>query len=173
MAARHRVRKGITVAILVSLATSCGSSAVIERTDGTTLVGRIEGSDQNRLYVTPSEGERYAVDRASIERIDHPGRAGMIFSTIPIGIGVGFLAVSPFLRSDCGDNYSSPSPCWNLQAMAVTTGLLYVLAGLPVLLVSYAHNHRSKVAATPAPLFLRPIVPARGPADLAPRLQMQ
>ncbi len=81
-----------------------------------------------------------------------------------------FLAVSPLLRSDCGDNYSSPTPCWNLQAMAVAAGLSYVLVGLPIVLVSYVRNHRSKMAAT---VGLRPVVPASAPADLAPRLQMQ
>lgn len=170
MAAQRHVNKGITVATLVSLAMACSTSAAIERTDGTTLVGKIDGSDQDRLYVTASEGDRYAVDRTSIARIDHPGRGGMILGTIPIGIGVGFLAVSPFLRSNCGDNYSSPSPCWNLQAMAVAAGLSYVLVGLPILLVSYVRNHRSKLAATPAPMGFRPVVPA--PTDLAPRLQV-
>jgi hypothetical protein len=172
MAARRRVNKGITVAILVSLATGCSTSAAIERTDGTTLVGKIEGSDQDRLYVSPSEGEHYAVDRTSIARIDHPGRGGMILGTIPIGIGVGFLAVSPLLRSNCGDHDTSPSPCWNLQAMAVATGLSYLLVGLPILLVSYVHNHRSKQAATPAPAGIRPLVPTSSPSDLAPRLQV-
>jgi hypothetical protein len=157
--------------MLGSLATGCGTSAAIERSDGTTLVGKIEGSDRDWLYVSPSDGERYAVDRANITRIDHPGRTGMILGTIPIGVGLSFLAVSPFLRSNCGDNYSSPSPCWNLQAMAVAAGLSYVLVGLPIVLVSYVRNHRSKMAATPVPAGLRPVVPASRPSDLAPRLQ--
>jgi hypothetical protein len=156
MSTARRNRQAVALALVVALATGCSTSAAIERRSGPTIVGRIDRSDADRIYVTTAGDERFAVERTDVVGIDHPGRIGMIVGAVPIGIGLGFLAMSPFLRDGCGADYSSPSPCWNLRAIAAAIGIGYLLAGVPILLGNLSVNSRSKAAAAP-PRSLEPI----------------
>ena len=149
MLATRRNMQAVTLVLLCALVPACSTAAAVERRTGPTLVGKIDHSDADRLYLTTDQDQRFAIERADVVSIDHPGKIGMVIGTITSGIGLVFLAVSPFLRDGCGPDYTSPSPCWNLRAISATIGLGYLLVGLPVLLGNYAVNSRSQSAAAP------------------------
>jgi hypothetical protein len=146
------VRRGKAIAapaLLLTLAVGCSTSAAIERRDGPTIVGRIDRSDENRLYVSTSEDERFA--------IDHPGKIGMVIGGITGGIGLGFLALSQLLPDNCA-GHTGPGPCWEQRGISAFFGVAHLLVGLPVLLGNLAVSNRSRSAAAPP----RPLEPPPG-----------
>jgi hypothetical protein len=140
----------------------CSTSAAVERRNGPTLVGRIDASDVDHLYLTTGSAERFSIERADVVSIDHPGKIGMVIGAVMSGVGLFFLAISPFVRADCGPDYASHAPCWNLRTLSVTIGIGYLLAGIPVLSGNFAVNSRSRAAAAPL-RFVAPM-PARSPS---------
>ena len=142
------------MALLAALAAGCSTSAAIERRTGPTLVGRIDSSDGSRLYLTTDQDQRYAIERADVVSIDHPGKIGMVVGAVPTGVGLGFLAMAPFLHGPC--NSPEQAPCWDLRALAVFAGLTYLVIGVPIVIGNLTVYSRSRSAAT-APRSLEPI----------------
>jgi len=135
----------LTVAVLEG----CSTSAAIERRSGPPIVGRIDYSDADRLYVSGDDDQRYAIDRWDVVDIDHPGKIGRVVGGITTGVGGFFLALAPFAR-DCSSRDPNSGPdCWNLRAMAITVGIGYALVGLPILVRNVVVLSRSRAAAKP------------------------
>jgi len=88
-------KTAVVIALLSGLTSACSTSAAVERRNGPTLVGTIEASDANRLYLTMGENERYWVDRSDITDIDHPGK---------IGVSVGRNLILLAARGESGAN---------------------------------------------------------------------
>jgi hypothetical protein len=149
MLAARSCTRTVAPLLLGVLVWGCSTSAAIERRSGPTVVGRIDYSDAGQLYLTTRNDERFAIERADVVYVDHPGKIGMVIGAVTSGVGLGFLAVSPFLRDGCGPDYSSPSPCWNLRAISATIGIGYLLAGVPILLGNLAVYSRSQAALKP------------------------
>jgi len=137
-------KTAVVLALLSGLSLACSTSAAVERRSGPPLVGTIEASDANRLYLTMGENERYWVDRSDITDIDHPGKMGTtVGSTLIVSGGV-LLALSPFLSNDCvSDCFMSKS------GLALFVGVPTLVAGISVLLTNLAHYRRSVAAAKP------------------------
>ena|SRR5664279_172798 len=134
----------VVLALLSGLSSACSTSAAVERRTGPTLVGTIEASDANRLYLAGSENERYWVDRPDIIDIDHPGKTGIYVGSSLIALGGGLLALSPFLSNDCvSDCFMSRS------GLALFVGIPTLVAGISVLLTNLAHYRRSVASAEP------------------------
>ena len=161
MLAARRIRQVVALVLLVALVEGCSTSAAIERRNGPTIVGRIDSSDANRLYVTGDDDGRYSIERSDVANIDHPGKIGMVVGAIISGVGVGFLLLAP-LAHDCSSREPTQGPdCWNLRAISTAIGIGYLLAGLPILIGNLAVHARSTAALT-----TRPIQPL--PARLSP-----
>jgi hypothetical protein len=161
MLAARRIRQVVASVLLVALVEGCSTSAAIERRSGPTMVGRIDYSDANRLYVTGDDDGRYSIERSDVANIDHPGKIGMVVGAIISGVGVGFLLLAP-LAHDCSSREPTQGPeCWNLRAISAAIGIGYLLAGLPILIGNLAVHARSTSALT-----TRPIQPF--PARLSP-----
>jgi hypothetical protein len=139
----------------------CSTSAAIERRSGPTIVGRIDYSDTNRLYVTGDDNGRYSIERSDVANIAHPGKIGTVVGAIISGVGVGFLLLAP-LAPDCSSRDPTHGPdCWNLRAISAAIGIGYLIAGLPILIGNMAVHSRSTAA-----LSTRPLQPF--PARLSP-----
>jgi hypothetical protein len=153
MTGRCRLPRTIAAALLAATsAAGCATSATIDRRTGPTVVGRIDRSDAERLYVT-TDVDRYTVERRDVVAIQHPGRVGRILGGITTGIGVGFLLLAP-LAHDCDrSDPNDPRICWDLRTMAIGMGVLHLLVGLPIWLRNSAVLSRSQAAAAlPGPL---------------------
>jgi hypothetical protein len=137
-------KTAVVIALLSGLTSACSTSAAVERRNGPTLVGTIEASDANRLYLTMGENERYWVDRSDITDIDHPGKIGVSVGRNLILLGGGLLALSPFLSNDC------VSDCFlSRRGLAIFVGVPTLVTGISVLLTNLAHYRRSVAAAEP------------------------
>jgi hypothetical protein len=163
MLAASRIRPKVALLLLVAVVEGCSTSAAIERRNGPTIVGRIDYSDANRLYVTGDDDGRYSIERSDVANIDHPGKIGMVIGSITSGVGVSFLLLAP-LAPNCSNRAPTQGPdCWNLRAISVAIGIGYLLAGLPILIRNLAVHSRSTAASTMPQLSLQPI-----PARLSP-----
>jgi hypothetical protein len=109
MLAARRIRQEVALVLLLALVQGCSTSAAIERKSGPTVVGRIDYSDANRLYVTGDDDGRYSIERADVANIDHPGKIGMVVGAITSGVGVGFLLLAP-LAPDCSSRNPTHGP---------------------------------------------------------------
>ena len=137
-------KPAVVLAFLGGLSTACSTSAAVERRSGPTIVGTIEASDANRLYLATGESERYWVERADITDIDHPGKIGTFIGGTLIVIGGGLLALSPFLSNDC------VSDCFlSRRGFAIFVGVPTIVAGISVLLSNLNHYRRSRAMAEP------------------------
>ena len=137
-------KTAVVLVLLSGLSSACSTSAAVERRSGPTLVGTIEASDANRLYLTMGENERYWVDRSDITDIDHPGKTGTTVGSMLIVLGGGLLALSPFLSNDC------VSDCFlSRRGLALFVGVPTLVTGISVLLTNLAHHRRSVAAAEP------------------------
>jgi hypothetical protein len=135
----------VLFALLSGLSSACSTSAALERRNGPTLVGTIEASDANRLYLAVDENERYWIARSDITDIDHPGKTGIVVGSGLIFFGGGLLALSPFLSNDC------VSDCFlSRSGLALFAGIPMLVSGISVLLTNLAH-YRHSVAAAKAP----------------------
>jgi hypothetical protein len=135
-------KTAVMLAVMLGLSTACSTSALVERRSGPPLVGTIEASDANRLYLTSGENERYWVERSDITDIDHPGKTGIVVGGMLIPMGVGFVAWSPFLSNEC------PSDCFlSRRGFAIVAGVSAVVSGIPVLLSNLYRFRRSRVSA--------------------------
>jgi hypothetical protein len=157
----HRIRRSVALVLLVVSMEGCSTSAAIERRSGPTIVGRIDYSDTNRLYVTGDDNGRYSIERSDVANIAHPGKIGTVVGAIISGVGVGFLLLAP-LAPDCSSRDPTHGPdCWNLRAISAAIGIGYLIAGLPILIGNMAVHSRSTAA-----LSTRPLQPF--PARLSP-----
>jgi hypothetical protein len=137
-------KTAVVLGLLSGLSSACSTSAAVERRNGPTLVGTIEASDANRVYLAMGENERYWVDRSDITDIDHPGKIGASVGRNLILLGGGLLALSPFLNNDC------VSDCFlSRRGLAIFVGVPTLVAGISVLLTNLAHYRRSVAAAEP------------------------
>lgn len=108
------------------------------------MVGTIESSDTNRLYLAVVEGERHWIERSDVTDIEHPGVIGTIGGAILTTLGVGFLAWAPFLRNDC------PYDCMaSNRGLAIVAGAATLLSGVPVMISNLKRYRRSRAAAEP------------------------
>ena len=149
MAKVRRLGHYVALFLVAALVEGCSTSAAIERRNGPTVIGRIDHSDANRLYVTGDDDQRYAIERADVVDIDHPGKIGRVVGGITTGVGGFFLALAPF-ATDCSSRAPGAGPdCWNLRAMALTIGIGYLLVGVPILVRNIAVLSRSRAAAEP------------------------
>ncbi|HEX7508920.1 MAG TPA: hypothetical protein VF550_19260 [Polyangia bacterium] len=138
-------KTAVVLALLLGLSTACSTSAAVERRSGPPLVGTIEDSDANRLYLTLGENERFWVERSDITEIDHPGKTGTVVGGILIPMGVGFLVWSPFLSNEC--QYD----CFlSRRGFAIFAGVSALVSGIPVLLSNLNRFQRSRAAAEPS-----------------------
>lgn len=145
----RRLRQYVAPLLVAILLEGCSTSAAIERRSGPTVVGRIDRSDTNRLYVTGDDDQRYAIERWDVVDIDHPGKIGRVVGGITTGVGGFFLALAPF-ATDCSSREPGAGPdCWNLRAMALTIGIGYLLVGVPILVRNAIVLSRSRAAAEP------------------------
>ena len=146
MLAARRIRQKVALVLLVAFVEGCSTSAAIERRSGPTVVGRIDYSDANRLYITGDDDGRYSIERSDVANIDHPGKIGTIIGAITSGVGVGFLLLAP-LAPNCTSRDPTHGPdCWNLRAISAAIGIGYLIAGLPILIGNLAVHSRSKAA---------------------------
>jgi hypothetical protein len=146
MLAARRIRQKIALVLFVAVVEGCSTSAAIERRSGPTIVGRIDYSDANRLYITGDDDGRYSIERSDVANIDHPGKIGTIIGAITSGVGVGFLLLAP-LAPNCTSRDPTHGPdCWNLRAISAAIGIGYLIAGLPILIGNLAVHSRSKAA---------------------------
>jgi hypothetical protein len=137
-------RTAVVLALLSGLGSACSTSAAVERRSGPALVGTIETSDANRLYLAMGENERYWVERSDITDVDHPGKTGIYVGSSVIVLAGGLLALSPFLSNDCvSDCFMSRS------GLALFVGVPALVTGISVLLTNLAHYRRSVAAAAP------------------------
>lgn len=139
-ASRTLARASI-LALVMAAEPSCSTMAAIERSNGPTMEARIDGSDNERLYVTDGKNARYAVYRSDIVAIDHPGRAGMTTGAILLGGAATAFALAPVI-----EHYENKNG-WRLDLIAVFYGVCLVAAGLPPLLYGLAIRTRSQEAA--------------------------
>jgi hypothetical protein len=71
---RHRGAGILAFAALLSSACGgCSQNARISRMRGPAIVGHIDRSDRDNLYVTNLDGARYVVERSDIVDVKHPG----------------------------------------------------------------------------------------------------
>jgi len=161
MLAAHRIRQKVALVLLLVFVEGCSSSAAIERRSGPTIVGRIDYSDANQLYVTGDDGGRYGIDRSDVANIDHPGKIGMVIGAITSGVGVGFLLLAPLAPNCSSREPAQPDGwCWNVSAISTAIGIGYLLAGLPILIGNLAVHSRSAMAVAAPRSPLQPL-PAR------------
>jgi hypothetical protein len=157
MPAALRIRQRVALVLLVAFVEGCSTSAGIERRSGPTIVGRIDYSDANRLYVTGDDDERYSIERSDVISVDHPGKIGTVIGTITSGVGMGFLLLA-FAPSPADPTHNSDYR--NLRALSAVIGISYLVTGLPILIGNLAVHSRSTAAATTPQPPLQPI-PAR------------
>jgi hypothetical protein len=150
MAVPNWFRVSTMVSMLLCVASACAPIAAIQRRSGPPIVGKIDRSDAERLYVTEPNGARYAVERRDVVDIDHPGGAPIVIGSICGGAGLGTLAIAPLFR-DPADN------------LFYAIGIGYLACAIPVFLAGIGVWHRSHQAAEPPPVSLRPIR-ATGPS---------
>jgi len=135
-------KAAIVLALVCGATTACSTAASFERRSGPTMVGTIEASDANRLYLAAGENEHYWVERSDITDIDHPGKTGIFAGGGLILFGGGLLAMSPFLDNDC------VSDCFlSRRGLAFFAGVSALVTGLPVLLANLNRYRRSRAAA--------------------------
>jgi hypothetical protein len=157
-----RLRWKVGLMLLLTLAEGCSTSAAIERRSGPTIVGHIDSSDANWIYVTGDDDGRYRIERSDVADIDHPGKIGTVVGAIISGFGASFLLLAP-LAPDCSSRDPSHGPdCWNLRAISAAIGVAYLLVGAPILIRNMIVHSRS-VAATTLPPPPPPPLPARLP----------
>jgi len=82
-------KMAVALALLGGLSSACSTSAAVERRSGPTIVGTIEASGANRLYLTTGENERYWAERSDITDIGHPGKIGTFVGGKLILLGAG------------------------------------------------------------------------------------
>ena len=159
MLAARRIRQKIALVLFVAVVEGCSTSAAIERRSGPTIVGRIDYSDANLLYVSGENDERYTIERSDVANIDHPGKTGMVIGAITSGFGVSFLLIAPLAPNCSNRDLTHSHDCWNLRALSAAVGIGYLLVGLPILIGNLAAHSRSTAASTMTqPL---PPIPAR------------
>jgi hypothetical protein len=138
MLAARRIRRSVALVLLVGLVEGCSTSAAIERRSGPTIVGHIDYSDANRIYVTGDDDGRYSIERSDVADIDHPGKIGTVVGAITSGVGVGFLLLAPFAPNCSSQDPTHGPDCWNLRAISAAIGIGYLLAGIPILIGNLA-----------------------------------
>jgi hypothetical protein len=152
------VRGARGLLLLSCLASACAPIAAIERRSGPTIVGRIDRSDAERLYVTVPNGGRYTVERTDVVDIDHPGGVTFAIGTVCGGAGLGLLAVAPLIGDEA----------FVVRNMAYAAAVGYLACAIPTLLASFSLWSRSRQAAEPPPLGKRQAGPAMPRLDGAP-----
>lgn len=73
--------KAMPCMLLVSALAGCSTSAIIQRTDGTTVEGPIVGGDHAVLLVADG-AETLRIERSTIVDIDHPGNVALTLGVI-------------------------------------------------------------------------------------------
>lgn len=140
------MNRSLTLLLLAALA-GCSRSAQIERTDGTTVEGRILGGDHATLEVETDDGI-VRVDRAVITDIDHPGNVWLTLALIPTAIGTAFVIGG--LTASGGDGLIGDT-----GAFFMLFGAPYLVLGLPPLIWGAStwgssRSRSSRPAATPS-----------------------
>lgn len=140
------MNRSLTLILLTALA-GCSRSAQIERTDGTTVEGRILGGDHTALEVETDDGI-VRVDRAAITDIDHPGNVWLTLALIPTAIGAAFVIGG--LTTSGGDGLIGDT-----GAFFMLFGAPYLAIGLPPLIWGAStwgssRSRSSRPAATPS-----------------------
>jgi hypothetical protein len=140
-----------TVFVMISCCTSaCAPIAAIERRSGPGIVGTIDRSDAERLYVTVPNGGRYTIERTDVVDIDHPGGVTFAIGTICGGTGLGLLAVAPLIGDEA----------FVLRNMVYVAAVGHLVCAIPTLLASFSLWNRSRQAAEGAPLGNQLVAPA-------------
>lgn len=130
----------VTIAFLGSI--GCSSTATITRMSGPTLEARIDGSDDQRLYVTTRSDARYMVERPDVISIDHPGNVvGLIGLTYVAFGALMFFGTNSPSTGERGSGF---------EGIPRGMGLTSMVVGLPVAILGGANYLRSVLAAQPA-----------------------
>jgi hypothetical protein len=95
---RARLARPIAGLVLLTFLGACVSTATIKRRSGPTIEACIDRSDQDKVYVSATDGKHYAVDRSDMIDVDHPGNVlmttGLVISSFALLMLVsGILAV--------------------------------------------------------------------------------
>jgi hypothetical protein len=133
-----------SVALTLALC-SCGT-ATIERRSGPDIVGRIDVSDANYLYVSGTD-YRYLVARPDVLDISHPGTLSIVFGGICAGLGAMWLGASLMSTDSTSSSRTNQGSDWS--GMALVMGIAALAAGLPLLLHGRSVRARSVQAAAP------------------------
>jgi len=143
---RHRRWLGVLVA--ASLAFSSACAATIDRKSGPRILGRIDRSDENQLFVTTPEDDRYTVERSDIVAIDHPGKLSMWTGSGFLAMSLGMFALASVAPSNCGSQGCMINP----RGAAIFFGVGIMIESLPFLIGGYSVYSRSVSAAAMPPL---------------------
>jgi hypothetical protein len=148
-----RKDQAVVLAVLAALLGGCSTSAVIERRNGPTVIGVIDASDGNRLFVSADDGPRFAIERGDIVDIDHPGRRNKIAGGLLTGGGFGLLGLAFIIPDNCPRDAVD---CLGAPAAAAIVGISALLVGLPLWIRGIVVNDRSRAAADPVPSSAAP-----------------
>jgi hypothetical protein len=135
-----------SVALTLALC-SCGT-ATIERRSGPDIVGRIDVSDANYLYVSGHD-YRYLVARPDVLDISHPGTLSIVIGSIYTGLGAMWLGASLMSTESTSSSQTNKGSDWSGMGLVMGIGALAV--GLPLLLHGRSVRARSvQAAASPS-----------------------
>ena len=85
---RPTLARPVSGLVLLAFLGACVSTATITRRSGPTLEACIDRSDQDKVYVSATDGKHYAVDRSDIVDVDHPGKLLMTMGLVSAGLGL-------------------------------------------------------------------------------------
>jgi hypothetical protein len=157
----HRRWLGVLVCASFTLSSAC--AATIDRKSGPRIVGRIDRSDENQLFVTTPADDRYTVERSDIVAIDHPGKLSMWLGAGGLLAGAGLTALGLHAASGT-ENCTTNCPS-GFVGIVGAMGIVMILESLPFLIGGYRVYSRSVAAAAMPPLRvpMQPSLPTLPP----------
>jgi hypothetical protein len=126
------------------LPAACGSTATLVGRRQPEVEARINWSSETDLCVTRVDGARYAIPRAELADIRHPGRVLSVVGMAYLATGMLFMGTWAAMGGPDGDG---------AQAAALTGGMgvIGLTVGTPLLLWGGTNYLRSRRAAAASP----------------------
>jgi len=127
---RPTLARPVSGLVLLAFLGACVSTATITRRSGPTLEACIDRSDQDKVYVSATDGKHYAVDRSDIVEVDHPGNVlmttGLVISSFALLMLVsGIVAVKTANPQGSGEDSL-------VGAVAIWMGSMTAAVSLPL-----------------------------------------
>ena len=158
---RARLARPIIGLVLLTFLGACVSTATIRRRSGPTIEACIDRSDQDKVYVSATDGKHYAVDRSDIVDMDHPGNVVMTTGLVYASIGL-LMLVSGIMSRRSSDPQGSGEDRF-VGGIMMWMGGMSLAGGLPLAVGGAFQWMESRDA-------LVPQVPTQAARDSLPHL---